>query len=213
MAGGEMKAGVSATLSWAGIFAVAIGLAITSAQGSPSRRNPKPADATAATSSAGEHDFVVQAAMSNMAEIQLGHLAAKKSQHADVKKFAQTMVEDHVKAQRLLADAAYGAGIKWPTRLDERHRQMQQRLSNVSGEQFDRDYMKAMVDGHRDVEKMLAARASSGGGEDVRTSSPGAETIDEPSLTVKVNQWAAKTLPDVRAHLEEAEQVYGALAK
>jgi putative membrane protein len=213
MAGGDMRSGASATLSWAGIFAVAIGLAVTSAQGPASKRNPQPADATAATSSAGAHDFVVQAAMANMAEIQLGHLAVKKAQDTEVKKFAQTMVDDHVKAQRLLADAAYGAGIKWPTRLDDRHREMQQRLSKVSGAQFDRDYMKAMVDGHRNVEKMLAERANSGGGEGVRTSSTGGEKGDEPSLTVKVNQWAAKTLPDVRAHLEEAEQVYGALAK
>jgi putative membrane protein len=109
------------------------------------------------------------------------------------------MVDDHLKAQRQLADAAYGEGIKWPTQLDEQHRQIQQRLSKLSPEQFDRDYMQAMVDGHRDVEKMLAARVS-GSGEGL-------------SLTAEVNRWAASTLPDVRAHLETAEQVYAALPK
>ena len=73
--------------------------------------------------------------------------------------------------------------------------------------------MKAMVDGHRDMEKLLAARGDNGGGEGVRAPSPGAGKTDEPSLAVKVNQWAARTLPDVRVHLEQAEQVYGALAK
>ncbi len=140
--------------------------------------------------------------MSNMAEIQLGHMATKKAQHPDVKRFAQTMIDDHVKAQQQLADAAYGAGIRWPTKLDETHRQIQQRLSKLSDEQFDREYMKAMVDGHRDVEKMLAARVSKGEAQP-----------DQVSLSAKVNQWAAKTLPDVRAHLKEAEQVYGELAK
>jgi putative membrane protein len=212
MAGGEMKSSLSVTLSCAAILSVGFGLGIVSAQGSPSTRNPQPAPATSATN-AGDHDFVLRAAMSNMAEIQLGHMATKKAQHADVKKFAKTMVDDHLKAQKRLADAAYGAGIKWPTQLDERHRQIQQRLSSLSSEQFDRDYMKAMVDGHRDVEKMLAARVSSGGGEGLRTPSSGPGKTDEASLAAKVNQWAANTLPDVRAHLEEAEQVQGALAK
>jgi hypothetical protein len=54
--------------------------------------------------------------------------------------------------------------------------------------------MKAMIDRDRDVEKMLAARATGGGG-------------DADTLAAKVNQWASETLPEVRAHLKEAEQV------
>ena len=207
-----MKSSVSATLSWAGIFAVAVGLGIVTAQGPPAKRDPQPPVATSVTGSAGDHAFVVQAAMSNMAEIQLGHMATKKAQDEGVKKFAQTMVDEYLKAQQQLADAAYGQGIKWPTQLDERHRQIQQRLSNLSTEKFDRDYMKEMVEGHRDMEKMLAARANNGG-ERVQTPSSGAEKADERSLAAKVNYWAAQTLPDVRAHLEQAEQIAGALAK
>ena len=193
-----MRPSWSATIAWAGVFSVAVGLGIASAQSSPSRRDAQP---PSTTTDSGEHDFVLHAAMSNMAEIQLGHMATKKAQHPDVKRFAQTMIDDHVKAQQQLADAAYGAGIRWPTKLDETHRQIQQRLSKLSDEQFDREYMKAMVDGHRDVEKVLAARVSKG------EAQPG-----QVSLSAKVNQWAAKTLPDVRAHLKEAEQVYGELA-
>ena len=195
-----MRPSWSATIAWAGVFSVAVGLVIAGAQSSPSKRDAQPSPTT--TADTAEHDFVSHAAMSNMAEIQLGHMAAKKAQHTDVKRFAQTMIDDHVKAQRQLADAAYGAGIRWPTKLDEKHRQIQQRLSKLGDEQFDREYMKAMVDGHRDVEMMLAARVSKG------------EAQPDPvSLSAKVNQWAAKTLPDVRAHLKEAEQVYGELVK
>ena len=194
-----MRPSWSATIAWAGVFSVAVGLVIAGAQSSPSKRDAQP---PSTTTDPGEHDFVLQAAMANMAEIQLGHMATKKAQHPDVKKFAQTMIDDHVKAQQQLADAAYGAGIRWPTKLDETHRQIQQRLSKLSDQQFDREYMKAMIDGHRDVEKMLAARVSTGEAQP-----------DQVSLSAKVNQWAAKTLPDVRAHLKEAEQVYGELAK
>jgi putative membrane protein len=197
-----MTSSVSATLLSAGLFSVVVGLGIASAQGS--KPMPQPPPATSVTSTAGEHAFVLEAAMANMAEIQLGHMATKKAQHPDVKKFAKTMVDDHLKAQKRLAEAAYGAGIKWPTQLDEPHRQLQQRLSNLNADQFDRDYMKAMIDGHQDVEKTLAARVSSGGTPD---------KSGEPALGVKLNEWAAQTLPDVRAHLEVAEQVYGALGK
>jgi putative membrane protein len=155
------------------------------------------ASAQSSSSSTPDHEFVLDAAMANMAEIQLGHLAIKKARHAEVKKFAQMMVDDHVKALQRLADAGYGAGIPWPTKLDEKHEQIKRRLSMLSKDQFDREYMQAMVDGHREVEKMLAARGSNGG---ART--------DESSLAAKVDQWAARTLPDVRAHLKEAEQVY-----
>ena len=141
-----MRRSWSATLSVTGLFIVAIGLGIASAQNAA-----RPTD---------EHAFVSQVAMSNMAAIQLGHMATKKAQHADVQKFAQATIQDHLKAQQQLADAAYGAGIKWPTKLDDKHRQIQQRLSKLSNEQFDREYMKTMIERHRDVEKMLAARVS-----------------------------------------------------
>jgi predicted outer membrane protein len=180
------------TVSWAGIFTVAVGLGIASAQAQP----------------AGDQDFVSRAAMSNMVAIQLGHLATKKAQHAGVKQFAQTTIDDHLKAQQQLADAASGAGIRWPKKLDESYLQIQQRLSKLKDDQFDREYMKVMIDRHRDTEKMLAARVNTGGD---ATRPTAATRSDEPTLAAKVNQWATTTLPEVRAHLKEAEQVLGRL--
>jgi putative membrane protein len=190
--GGDMRRRLSPTLVWVGIFSVALGLGIASAQTS-------------------EHDFVSQAAMSNMAAIQLGHLAIKKAQNADVKRFAQSTIDENLKAQQQLADAASGAGIRWPTKLDDRHQQIHQRLSKLSNDQFDREYMKTMVDRDRDIEKMLAARAGNGGSEAARPTS-GAKA-DEVPLAARVNQWAARALPDARAHLKEAEEVFGQLGK
>jgi putative membrane protein len=180
---------VAAALTCAGLFFVAIGLGIASAQGAP----------------ADEHRWVPQAAMANMAEIQFGHLAVKKAQDPRVKKFGQMMVDEHVKAQKALADAASGVGIQWPKQLDASHKQTHERLSRLSNEQFDREYMKTMIDGHRGVEKMLAARAGEDGGK--------AQKSDDSALAAQVNQWAVKTLPTVRTHLREAEQMYGELGK
>jgi predicted outer membrane protein len=202
-----MRRRLIATLWWAGIFTVAVGFTFASAQGSPGARDAQRQPAPSGAQSP-DHDFVAQVAMANMAAIQLGHMATKKTQNADVHKLAETTVGDHLKAQQRLADAAYGAGIKWPTRLDDKHQQLHQRLSKLSTEQFDREYVKATIDGHRDVEKVLAARvgANSGG-------APARSQSDESSLSAKVNQWAAATLPEVRDHLKEAEQVFADLGK
>ena len=168
------------------LLATAVGIGTSSAQGT-------------------DTSFAAQAALANMAEIQFGHLAVKKAQNADVKKFAQMMIDDHVKAQRELADAASGAGVQWPKQLDDKHKQIHQRLSSLNGDRFDREYMKAMVDGHRDVEAVLAGRADS-------NARPSNAKADE-TLAANVNNWAAKTLPTVRTHLKEAEQVSGELEK
>jgi putative membrane protein len=193
-----MRRNWSATLLWVGVSTVVLGFGSAAAQQS---LPPTPVN---------EREFVSQLSMSNMAAIQLGHLATKKAQHADVKTFAQSTIDDRLKAQQQLADAAYGAGIRWPTKLDEKYRQVQERLSRSSDEQFDREYMKATIDQHRNFEQMLATRANEGSG----TARPTVDgQADGGALAAKVNQWAAMTLPQIRAHLKEAEQVSGQLEK
>jgi putative membrane protein len=190
---GVMGQSVAATLACATLFTVLVGFRLANAQSSSSKPE---VDATA---SIDEHHFVVQAALSNMAEVQLGHLATEKGQRTEVKKFAQTMIQEHLQSQKELAEAAYGAGIKWPTQLNDSNRQLRQRLSSVSNDQFDQAYMKAVVDAHRDAEGMLDARS--------------AETSEADTLAAKVNTWAAKTLPAVRAHLQQAERISSELGK
>jgi hypothetical protein len=95
--------------------------------------------------------------------------------------------------------------------LDRKYRQVHERLSKLSNEQFDREYMKATIDQHRDFERMLAARVTEGAGADARPTVDG--TSDAAALSAKVNQWAAAALPEIRAHIKEAEQVSGQLDK
>jgi len=174
----------NATLPWVGIFTVVLGFGVAAAQGVPR---------------ADEQDFVSRLAMSNMAAIQLAHLATGKAQDADVQKLAKSALDGRLKAQKQLADAASGAGVRWPTKLDEKYRQVHERLSKLSNQNFDREFMKVTIEQDRDFERTLVARANEG--------SNGAP------LAANVNQWAAKTLPDIQAHLKEAEQVSGRLAK
>ena len=211
-------------LACAGLVSVTVGVSTPRAQSSAARPGGQPAPAAATRDDAATPDvaspvdqqFVVQAALANMAEVQLGHLATEKAKRSDIKKFAQAMIDDHLKAQQELADAAQGAGIKWPKQLDEGHQRLRQHLSSVTKDEFDHEYVKAVVDAHRDVESLLNARVKEGGGpgaDGKRTRSSAATQSDDSAVSVKVNEWAAKTLPSVRAQLKEAEQVFGELDK
>jgi putative membrane protein len=188
-----MVRSAKATLACAVVFSMAVGVGSASPQSSSSKPGAQRPAATA-----DPHLFVVQAALANMAGIQFGHVATVKGQRPDVKRFAQVMIDAHVLAQKDLAEAASGAGIKWPTQMDDQHRQLKQNLATVKNDQFDRAYIKTIVDGHRDIEKMLA--------DQVAGSRP-----PDATLAAKVTEWALRTLPAIRARLKEAEQLYGEL--
>jgi putative membrane protein len=158
----------------------------------------------ARTSDTGTRSFAEQAMMANVAEIKLGELAQKKAQNAAVKDFAQMMVRDHTKAKNELKQAA--KGIDEPKQLDAKHQALSDRLSKLSGAEFDREYMMAMVDGHREVKNMLEDHAKPGA---TATGTTG-KTADNETA---VNQWASKTLPAVEQHLQKAEQISSQVSK
>jgi putative membrane protein len=151
---------------------------------------PKSATKPNQTSSqkSGDSAFAMKAAQANMAEIELGKLAQQKAMSEDVKKFAQMMVDDHSKALDELKGAAESKNITLPTAIDAEHKKLSDKLSKLSGAGFDREYMQAMVDGHRKVAADLRKESQSGTDSDLKA-------------------WAGKTLPTVEAHLKQAETI------
>jgi len=99
--------------------------------------------------SAADKTFMTKAAQGGMAEVELGQLATQKGQSDDVKKFGQRMVDDHSKANDQLKSLASEKGVTLPTSLDAKDRALKDRLSKMSGAQFDKAYMQAMVKDHK----------------------------------------------------------------
>jgi predicted outer membrane protein len=167
--------------------------------------------------------FIEKAALANMAEIQLGQLAETRAQSPEVKAFAQMMVTDHTKALDELKQAAGTATI--PSALDKKHQKLHDKLSKLSGAEFDKKYMEAMVDGHKDVTKMLkkhseashetASAANPNGGtvgtSGTATSGTTGTSGEAQAGSADVNQWAASTLPTVQSHLDRAQQIEDSL--
>lgn len=133
-----------------------------------------------------DHDFVLEAAMGGMAEVELGQLAATKAQSDQVKQFAQRMVTDHGKANDELKSLAQSRNIMLPTDGGAHHKAIKDRLAKLSGAAFDRAYMQEMVTDHR--KDVNAFRKESQSGKDA-----------------EVKAWAGKTLPTLEEHLQMAQ--------
>jgi putative membrane protein len=153
--------------------------------------------------------FAESAIGANAAEVKLGQLAAQKAQNAQVKQFAQMMVADHTKAGNELKQAVKSYNVNAPTTLDAKHQALYDRLSKMSGAAFDREYMSAMVDGHREVKSMVAGRADDP--HKAHTAGTSGKAGGDSALDGAVNQWATKALPTVEHHLQQAEQIHGSL--
>jgi putative membrane protein len=133
-----------------------------------------------------DQTFVVDAARGNLAEIELGKLAAEKASSEDVKKFGQHMVDDHSKALEELKKIASQKNIQLPSDIDPKEKALRDRLSKLSGPAFDRTYMQAMLRDHRQVVNEFKREATSGKDPDVKT-------------------FASTTLPTIEEHLKAAQ--------
>ena len=147
--------------------------------------------------------FTEQALAANVAEIKLGELAKGHAQSAAVKQFADMMIRDHTKAKDELKQAVKGSGIEEPTQLDTKHQALYDKLNQLNGAAFDREYMTAMVDGHKEVKDMLSTRAN----QPPSPKGTSGAAAGDAQLDPKVNQWASKTLPAVNQHLQKAESI------
>jgi putative membrane protein len=186
------------------------------------------ADGTAAAGrevARGDVDFVRDATVANMAEVELGRMALEHSTNREVKRFAQMMVDDHTKAGGQLRQIAATHKITGPTELDGKHRDLRDKLMKLRGADFDRQYADAMIDGHQDVANALESRIDSAalaqwkkrmadrvGGRKAEEHESASGVVPEKSddpVTMDLNQWAADTYPTVQAHLEAAKALQG----
>jgi putative membrane protein len=140
----------------------------------------------------GDRKFIEEAAQGGMAEVQLGQLAAQKAQSDQVKQFGQKMVDEHGKANDQLKQLASSKGLNLPTELDGKHKREMERLSKLSGADFDREYMKHMVSDHKKDVKDFKKEAKSAKDADLKS-------------------FASSTTPTLEQHLQLAESTYAAV--
>lgn len=163
----------------AAVLAAAIGLpAAVQAQAA--------ADAGTALSKK-DQEIVVGMARANMAEIAAAKIALTNAEGAEVKSFAQKMIDDHTQALNDVTALAQKKGLTLPAELDAKHKSMGEKLSKLKGGTFDKLYMRqAGVADHKQVRARLKKDLAQ---------------AQDP----EVKALAAKMLPTVEQHLETAK--------
>ncbi|HYE05480.1 MAG TPA: DUF4142 domain-containing protein [Planctomycetota bacterium] len=103
--------------------------------------------------------FLVQAAIINESEIAASRLAAERAASPRVKQFAQHMITDHTAANNELKQLAKRKDVNLVERPDEAHVMTAAHLSELTGEQFDREYIAEMVADHAKAVSLFTSRA------------------------------------------------------
>jgi putative membrane protein len=134
-------------------------------------------------------DFVKAMANCNLTEVDLGKIANERGRNEDVKKYGKKMTEDHQKALDDLKTAAKSAGVTVPEKIDDaEHQKVLDKFKDYKGENFDRDYIKQMVEGHEKAVKKIT-RAT------------------KEAKNQQIKDYATKVLPVVQGHLDEAKKL------
>ena len=114
------------------------------------------------TTQTGGDAFMIKAAQGGMAEVELSRMAVTKAQNAEVKKFAQMMIEDHTNANTELKSVATKKGVTLPTQTDAEHKAVMDKLTALSGAEFDKAYVQAMVDDHKKTVDLFQTESTGG---------------------------------------------------
>jgi putative membrane protein len=139
-------------------------------------------DSTSIASTA-DTAFAIKAASGGIAEVAMGKLALTKSSDAKIKAFANMMITDHGKANTQLINIANAKHITLPSGPDTEHQMKMDSLSKLSGADFNKAYVDAMIAGHQKTLTLMQDEAKNGKETDLRS-------------------FAAQTAPIVQMHLD-----------
>lgn len=137
--------------------------------------------AAAATGSPDEA-FYKSAAEGGLAEVEQGKLAQQKGQSPEVKAFGAKMVQDHSAANEKLGAVARSKGINLPASPSIGQMATLEKLKLLSGDSFDKSYIKGMVQDHKQDITDFEKEAQNGKDADARA-------------------FAQATLPTLKKHL------------
>ncbi len=95
------------------------------------------------------HQFIANAHMDCLTQLELGHLAAAQAGDALVREFALHAIADYEKAGLDIARTAARRKLSVPPSLDEEHQHVVTMMREKSGCDFDAAYATRMTDTHQ----------------------------------------------------------------
>ncbi len=132
--------------------------------------------------------FVQKTLSGGMMEVALGNMAASNAQNARVKNFGAMMVADHTQAGNELKQMAGTNSVQVPGAMLPEHQKHVDMMNGKTGKAFDKAYMDMMVTDHKkDISEFEKAAGN--------------------SAVQSYKDFAKKTLPTLRKHLDSAQAI------
>ncbi len=135
-----------------------------------------------------DQDFVKDASTLNQKEIEFGRLGQRQASNDRVREFAQKLIDDHTKAQDELTTLARTKNVQIASQLPQEHRQMVDKMNQMQGAEFDREFIKHMIQGHERAIQQFDQQSRTG--EDAQ-----------------LKAFAQRQLPILRSHLQTARDL------
>jgi putative membrane protein len=170
-----------------GVTVVACGGDDTTKAQPPAATTPNPQAREGVAGTAGVSaaaDFVRAQLTLGEKQVGLARLASERATRPAVKQFAEELVRDHQQAGDSLRQIAAKQSVTTTTTAEQLGVE-RERLSQLSGAQFEREYLDETIADH---ERAIADLEKATSSEDAA-----------------VRQWATATLPIQRRHLEQAQ--------
>jgi putative membrane protein len=139
-----------------------------------------------------DDDFIKDAVSGGLMEVELGRYAQQNAKNPRVRNFGAMMVRDHSKANDELKSILTQKNIAVPPTMDDKHHDKMTDIQKKTGADFDKDYIKEMVDDHDKDVDMFKKFAEKG---------------TDPEL----KSFAGKTLPVLLMHQDSAKKINDAL--
>ena len=141
---------------------------------------------TPAVANADAQQFVLAAASSDEFEIASSKTALQRSGSADVKAFAQKLIDDHTASSAKLAGIAKSQGLTVPPVPQQRQAQLLKEIDAAKGGDFDTRFLEVQTTAHQEAVSLASDYAADGENEALKA-------------------FAAEALPMLQQHLDAAE--------
>jgi putative membrane protein len=140
---------------------------------------------------AADRMFLIDAALGGAAEVELGRMAQDRATLQPVRDFGRRMVQEHGQANQELMRIATRLGVTPPTMADPARQAARDALLQLSGREFDRQYVEQQFTEHATA--LTAFQMAS-------------QRADDDELRA----FAKKTAPVIQQHLDMLRSIWNA---
>lgn len=133
-------------------------------------------------------EFLTKVADGGMAEVQMAKDAQQKASIDAVKSFAAMLERDHTAVNDQVKTFANQRNVSLPTAISGDKQKMIDAMNKMSGKAYDKHFISMMVDNHNDGIKLF-------------------EDIKANASDTEIKNFADKTLPTLRMHLDSAKAI------